>query len=102
MTESAKPFENVLRWLRAGYPEGVPPKDFYPLLALLQRSLSEEQVIEAAQSILLSTDGDIPVTREDIHDAILKITAQAPNAEEIQQVAGRLASVGWPLAAAIH
>lgn len=99
MTEAAKPFENVLRWLRAGYPQGVPPKDYYPLLALLQRSLSEDQVIEAAQSILLSTNGDIPVTRDEIHTAIEKITDQAPSADEIQQVSARLASVGWPLAA---
>jgi thioredoxin-like negative regulator of GroEL len=102
MTEAPKLFDNVLNWLRAGYPEGVPPKDFYPLLALLQRSLSEQEVVEAAQSILRSTDGNAPVTHEEIHHAIVNITAQAPNAEEIQQVAARLASVGWPLAAASH
>jgi Protein of unknown function (DUF3349) len=102
MTESVKRFENVLRWLRAGYPDGVPPKDYYPLLALLQRSLSEEQVVEAAQSILLSTNGDIPVTRGEIHAAIQKVTDQAPSAEETQQVSARLASVGWPLAASVN
>ncbi|MGB8406268.1 MAG: DUF3349 domain-containing protein [Mycobacterium sp.] len=99
MTESAKVFENVLNWLRAGYPEGVPPKDYYPLLALLQRSLSEDQVVEAAQSILLSTNGDIPVTQDEIHQAIKSVTDHAPSADEIQQVSARLASVGWPLAA---
>ena len=27
----------VLDWLREGYPAGVPPKDYIPLLALLRR-----------------------------------------------------------------
>ena len=48
MTESNGLFENVLRWLRAGYPDGVPPKDYYPVLALLKRSLTEDEVVEAA------------------------------------------------------
>lgn len=91
-------FQNILTWLRAGYPDGVPPKDLYPVLALLRRSLSEEQVVEAAQSILLHSNGDIPVTREEIHAAIQKVTDQAPSSEEIQQVSARLALVGWPLA----
>ena len=47
MTESNGLFENVLRWLRAGYPDGVPPKDYYPVLALLKRSLTEDEVVDA-------------------------------------------------------
>ena len=66
---------NVLDWLHEGYPEGVPPKDYFPLLALLLRSLTEEQV----------------------RDAIRQVIDKEPNPEEINQVAGRLASVGWPL-----
>ena len=27
----------ILDWLREGYPAGVPPKDYIPLLALLRR-----------------------------------------------------------------
>jgi hypothetical protein len=41
MTENQSVTENVLAWLHEGYPEGVPPKDYFPLLALLKRSLSE-------------------------------------------------------------
>ena len=93
-------FENVLKWLHQGYPEGVPPKDYFPLLAVLKRSLTEEEVVAAAQSILRQIDSDTPVTREQIQQAIHEITEQEPNPEEIKQVASRLASVGWPLAAA--
>ncbi|MDR3663806.1 MAG: DUF3349 domain-containing protein [Mycobacterium sp.] len=91
-------FHNILDWLRAGYPEGVPPKDYFPVLALLKRSLSEDEVVEAARSILRSNGGDVPVTESEIQNAIQQVTDEEPNAEDIQQVSARLASVGWPLA----
>ena len=97
MTENHPVLENVLAWLRDGYPEGVPPKDYFPLLALLKRSLSEDEVVQAAQTVLKGSDSET-VTDDEIRKAIEEVTAKEPNPEEIQQVASRLASVGWPLA----
>jgi hypothetical protein len=97
MTENHTVLDNVLAWLREGYPEGVPPKDYFPLLALLKRSLSEDEVVQAAQTVLKGTDSDT-VTDDEIRNAIQEVTAKEPNPEEIHQVASRLASVGWPLA----
>ncbi len=91
--------ENVLGWLHKGYPEGVPPTDYYPLLALLKRSLTEDEVIQAAQSILRAADFSTPVTEGQLRDAVREVIAKEPNPEELNQVAARLASVGWPLAA---
>jgi len=90
--------DSVLKWLHSGYPEGVPPKDYFPLLALLKRSLSEEDVVKAVQAVLRRNDSDV-VTEAEIRAAIVTVTEQQPNPEEIHQVASRLASVGWPLAA---
>jgi hypothetical protein len=89
--------DNVVGWLHEGYPHGVPPKDYFPLLALLMRSLTEEEVIRAARTIVRQTDADTPVTEQQIRDAIREVTEKEPNPEEMQQVAARLASVGWPL-----
>jgi hypothetical protein len=97
MTENQTVLENVLGWLHDGYPEGVPSKDYFPLLALLKRSLTEEEVVKAAQSILKSTDSDT-VTEDAIRTAVQAVIEKEPNPEEIHQVASRLASVGWPLA----
>lgn len=89
--------DHVLDWLHEGYPHGVPTKDYFPLLALLLRSLTEEEVVTAAATVLKGSDFDTPVTEEQIRDAIRQVIAKDPNPEEINQVAGRLASVGWPL-----
>ena len=89
--------DNVLGWLHEGYPHGIPPKDYFPLLALLMRSLNEDEVVKAASTVLKHGDFDTPVTEDQIRDAIRQVTEKEPNPEEIQQVASRLASVGWPL-----
>ena len=99
MAENQSVFNNVLAWLHEGYPEGVPKKDYFALLALLKRTLSEEEVVNAAQTVLKGTDSDT-VSEQEIRAAIHTITDQEPNPEEVHQVAARLASVGWPLAAA--
>jgi hypothetical protein len=97
--EQNTPFtsSNVLHWLHKGYPHGVPQKDHFALLALLVRSLDEDEVIKAAQTVLKQSDGDTPVTDEEIRVAIREVIAKDPNPEEMHQVAARLASVGWPL-----
>jgi hypothetical protein len=89
--------DNVVGWLHDGYPQGVPPKDYFPLLALLMRSLTEEEVVKAARTIVRRVDADTPVTEQQIRDAIHEVIEKEPNPEEMRQVAGRLASVGWPL-----
>ncbi|MCV7230348.1 DUF3349 domain-containing protein [Mycolicibacterium komossense] len=94
--------DNVLGWLHEGYPEGVPPKDYFALLALLKRSLTEDEIIQAAQSILKAGDGETAVTAQEIHAAIHQVIEKEPNPEEVQQVAARLASVGWPLDAGVR
>jgi uncharacterized protein (DUF2267 family) len=100
MTENSSVLDNVLGWLHDGYPEGVPPKDYFALLALLKRSLSEDEVVRAAQSVLkTSAATEDAVTEDEIRKAVQNVIAKEPNPEEIHQVASRLASVGWPLAA---
>ena len=89
--------DNVVGWLHEGYPHGVPPKDYFPLLALLMRSLTEEEVVKAARTIVRQGDVDTPVSEQQIRDAIHEVTEKEPNPEEVHQVAARLASVGWPL-----
>ena len=86
MTVEQRPafLENVLDWLHKGYPEGVPRTDYYPLLALLKRSLSEDEIVQAAQSILRASDFETPVTEDQIREAIREVTAKDPTPEELK------------------
>ena len=85
----------VLDWLRAGYPEGVPPKDYFPLLALLTKQLTEDEVNSVIGRILANRPDE--VHREEIEAAITKVTQSEPNDEDLRQVASKLAAGGWPL-----
>ena len=102
VVSTASLFQSILQWLRGGYPEGVPGPDRVPLLALLRATpLTEEQVKEVVRNITdgetgAATDGDI--TRDEIADFIKDVTNHDAGPENIQRVAARLASAGWPLA----
>ncbi|VXB86546.1 conserved hypothetical protein [Microbacterium sp. 8M] len=85
----------VLDWLRAGYPEGVPPKDYSPLLALLQRTLTAEE-LAAVVSALAQQETD-PVRVSQIRTAIADVTSATPGEDEVRRVAAHLAERGVPL-----
>ncbi|MUM17814.1 DUF3349 domain-containing protein [Mycobacterium sp. CBMA271] len=92
---------SILSWLSAGYPEGVPPTDRFPLLALLRRTLTEDQVKEVVAKL---TDPASPaqvdgvVSQDEIEKFITDVTKDDPTAQDISRVASRLAAGGWPLA----
>jgi hypothetical protein len=86
---------SVTDFLRAGYPEGIPRQDYIPLLALLRRQLTDEEVLEVAKSVGSGPDPDVSAS---VHDAILGITHEPPLQADLARVAARMASGGWPLA----
>jgi hypothetical protein len=83
----------IVSWLRAGYPEGVPPHDYIPVLALLSRRLTTDEVKAVASELMQRGDFD-PV---DIGVAITQITDELPSTDDIERVRKRLAAKGWPL-----
>lgn len=87
----------VLDWLREGYPAGIPPKDYIPLLALLRRRLTEDEVREIANEI--AALGNISENGvAEIGVQITKLTDAMPSADDIALVEERLVSHhGWPL-----
>ncbi|MFD4294314.1 DUF3349 domain-containing protein [Rhodococcus sp. NPDC058505] len=91
---------SVVKWLRAGYPEGVPPKDRIPLVALLYRQMSSEQIKDVAVALAEEAGRaqDPTITRAEIGDLIEQVTATEPSAEDITRVAAVLVAAGWPLA----
>lgn len=83
----------VVTWLRAGYPDGVPQTDYIPLLALLSRRLTDEEVKEVARALMRRGDFD----HIDIGTVITHFTDELPAPADIERVRARLAAKGWPL-----
>jgi Protein of unknown function (DUF3349) len=85
----------VVGFLRAGYPEGVPAHDYIPLLALLRRRLSDDEVIAIATELI--SGGNVPVDGTDVRVAITKLTDEMPSPEDTERVMRRMAAVGLPV-----
>ena len=84
---------SIVAWLRAGYPEGIPPTDYFPVLALLSRRLSNDEVKAVARELMQQGNFD----EVDIGVLITQMTDQLPSPEDIERVRTRLAAKGWPL-----
>lgn len=84
---------NIVSWLRSGYPNGVPQNDYLPILALLSRRLTADEILEVARQLRnLPRPGFVDVGAE-----ILRITDQLPKPAEVERVRAKLAAYGWPL-----
>lgn len=86
----------VVGWLRAGYPDGIPAGDYIPLIAILSRRLSADEVRDVTAE--LTRAGALPIDNADIGTVITKITDELPRDEDVTRVRSRLALGGWPLA----
>jgi Protein of unknown function (DUF3349) len=84
---------SIVAWLRAGYPEGIPPTDYFPVLALLSRRLSNDEVKAVARELMQQDNFD----EIDIGVLITQMTDQLPSPDDIERVRTRLAAKGWPL-----
>ena len=84
----------VVRWLREGYPTGLPEQDFVPLIALLRRRLTDAEVT-AVGSQLVAT-GDLPASRVDVGTAIARVTSELPSDDDVDRVRRYLGEHGWP------
>ena len=84
---------SVVAWLRAGYPEGIPPTDYFPVLALLSRRMSNDEVKQVAHALMQRGDFD----HVDIGVLITQLTDELPSPVDVERVRERLAAKGWPL-----
>jgi hypothetical protein len=86
----------IVGWLRAGYPDGVPGHDYIPLVALLTRQLTDDELTLVAGELAFSAH---PESAAEIKKAVGAITRTPVSDSDIARVRARLAAAGWPLAA---
>jgi len=92
-----RPFlQSVISWLRAGYPEGVPERDYLPLFALLSQRLNGDDVHALAEE--LAQEAPDPASAQAIRRATAEALGSDPSPELLRLVSARLAAGGWPLA----
>ena len=82
-------------WLRDGYPDGVPERDYIPLLAVLARRLTEAEVRQVHDELIAA--GYLPAGHADIGMLITKVTDEMPRQEDIDRVCDHLVAGGWPI-----
>ena len=85
----------MVAFVRAGYPQGVPENDYIPLLALLRRRLSDDEVAAVARD--LAARGELNIDVADIGAAIMRITDALPSPADLERVQLRLEAIGWPI-----
>ncbi|UDF19005.1 DUF3349 domain-containing protein [Rhodococcus qingshengii] len=97
---------SILGWLRAGYPNGVPEQDYVPLMALLRRQLSDDEIAVLADDLVarfpLPVDPiDFPgsVDPIDIGVLITKVTDDIPHESDVARVREHLIRGGWQIVA---
>jgi Protein of unknown function (DUF3349) len=83
----------IVGWLRAGYPDGVPGHDYIPLVAMLSRQLTDDELILVAGELAFSSS---PESAEEMRKAIAAVTRTAVSESDIARVRSRLEAGGWP------
>jgi hypothetical protein len=84
----------IVQWLREGYPAGLPEQDFVPLIALLRRRLSDDEVADVARR--LAVEDRVTASRIDVGTAIARVTSELPSDDDIERVRRYLTGHGWP------
>lgn len=87
--------QRIVAWLREGYPQGVPERDYQPLMALLRRQLSEDEMDDLGNELVAR--GIVPADRVDVGVGITRVIAELPTTEEMDRVTTHLREHGWPV-----
>jgi hypothetical protein len=90
--------QRVLRWLRAGYPDGVPQRDYVALLGILRRTLTDTEVGQVVAQLASQADaGEQLLNRQVVEQRIADVVKGPVEADDVVRVSARLAAAGWPL-----
>ena len=78
----------VVAFLRAGYPTGMPATGYVPLVALLPRRVTEDEIVTLASELIAR--GGSPISNADVGVEITRITHEIPSLEDIERVQHRV------------
>lgn len=79
---------SVVGFLRAGYPRPAPEVGYAPLLALLPRRVSDDEIIAIAKRLLTPRRHaiDHALDKADVGVEIIGVTDEMPSVDDIERV----------------
>ncbi|MGO9352499.1 MAG: DUF3349 domain-containing protein [Mycobacterium sp.] len=83
-------FSTIIAFLRAGHPAGAPATGYVPLLALLRRRVTDNEVIAISRKLVAPRRQ--PFDRADIGVEITRVTDEMPSADDVARIQHRLAA----------
>ncbi|WP_018178578.1 DUF3349 domain-containing protein [Jongsikchunia kroppenstedtii] len=99
--------KTIVDWLREGYPNGIPSGDYVPLVALLRRRLTDDEVKQITHDLIsqqrsgteVTDDGGddlAPISKIDAGVQVIKAIDELPSESDIKRIRERLERKGWP------
>lgn len=100
--------KTIVDWLREGYPNGIPSGDYVPLVALLRRRLTDDEVKQITRDLINrqldgteqsqgeSSDEPAPISKIDAGVEVIKAIDELPSESDITRIRERLERKGWP------
>jgi Protein of unknown function (DUF3349) len=84
---------SIVAFLRAGYPAGLPGTGHVPLLALLPRRVTDDEITAIISKLAIHRRR--PIDDADVGVEITHITDEMPAPDDIERVQHRLAATEW-------
>jgi Protein of unknown function (DUF3349) len=85
---------SFVAFFRAGYPDAAPRFGYAPLLALLPRRVSDDEIALLARKLTGSNRRRMDTA--DVGVEITRITDELPLPKDIERVRSRLSTIGGP------
>ena len=85
---------SIVAFLRMGYPKGLPAKGYVPLLALLRRRVSDDEILTITTKLIVPSRRSIETA--DVGVEITRITDEMPSPDDVERVRHRLTAIGRP------
>jgi hypothetical protein len=85
---------SIVAFLRAGYPACMPATGYIPLLALLRRRVTDDEIADIASELIVR--GHSPIDSVDIGVEITRVMHEMPSLSDVERVQERIAAIGHP------
>jgi Protein of unknown function (DUF3349) len=85
---------SIVAFLRTGYPKGLLATGYVPILALLRRRVSDDEILTITTKLIVP--GRRSIDTADAGVEITRITDEMPSPDDVERVRRRLTAIGRP------